>query len=122
MFCLIDRLGRRYLMLRSLPFMGLSMLLIGFSFYLIRVAEVPGAKWLCLLSMGLYLAFFVLGMSGTPQTVNGEIYPLPLRATANSLALVARCLSDFVVASAFLSATKTDTGSVSKIDNTYNYN
>lgn len=58
-------------MLRSLPFMGLCMLAIGFSFYFIKVENASWAKWLCLVSIGLYLAFFATGMGGTPYTVNG---------------------------------------------------
>lgn len=100
-------------MLRTLPFMGVFMFFLAFSFYFINVRNDGWAQWLTLASMGLYLAFFALGMGATPYAVNAEIYPLPLRATANSLAITSHWISNYIVSAAFLSAIKTTIGSVS---------
>ena len=99
-------------MLRTLPFMRIFMFLLGLSFYFINVSNEPWGQWLALASMAIYLAFFALGMGATPYAVNAEIYPLPLRASANSLAITSHWISNYIVAAAFLSAIKTDLGSV----------
>lgn len=112
MLFLIDKKGRRFLMLRTLPFMGLSMLGLSFAFYLMSYHSYNWAQWLALLSMAVYLAFFVFGMGATPYAVNGEIYPLPLRATANSLAIATHWISNYLVTAAFLSAIQSNIGSV----------
>ncbi len=63
--------------------------------------------------MGIYLVCFAIGMGATPYAVNSEIYPLPLRATANSLAITTHWICNYIVAAAFLSAIESDIGSVS---------
>ena len=99
-------------MLRTLPFMGLFMFVLAIAFYFINYSADIWAQWLALISMGLYLAFFALGMGATPYAVNAEIYPLPLRATANSLAITSHWISNYIVAAAFLSAIQSNLGSV----------
>ena len=58
-------------MLRTLPFMGLSMLLLAFAFYLINIRHQVWAHWITLASLGIYLLLFSLGMGSTPYAVNG---------------------------------------------------
>ena len=68
-----------------------------------------------LVSMGVFLAFFTFGMGAPPYAVNAEIYPLPLRATANSLAITTHWISSYLVSAGFLSAIHTNLGSVNFI-------
>ena len=108
----IDKLGRRYIMLRSLPFIAIFMWLLALSFGLIHMAEVSWARWMALFSLCLYLAAFAIGMGSTPWTVNAEIYPLPLRATANAFATTANWLSNYAVTAVFLTAVGSPLGTV----------
>lgn len=85
MFFLIDRLGRRWLLLTAIPFMGASLVLLSFSFFLIQDAQLLGTRWLSLISMAFYYILYAAGVGAVPYILAAEIYPLPLRATANSL-------------------------------------
>lgn len=63
-------------------------------------------------SLILYLCFFSFGMSNTVWIVNTEIYPLHLVGMANSWATATNWLSNFFVASIFLSITESPAGKV----------
>ena len=95
----IDKLGRRYIMLRMLPFIGFSMWLIAGAYALIGFGgyHVIGG-WFCFISILFYLAFFSIGMGATPWTVNSEIYPLHLRGMGNSCSTFSNWASNYVVA------------------------
>ena len=72
-------------MFLSLPFMALFLWLLGLSFYLQNALSLSWARWLSLASYCLFIGFTAIGMGNAPNIVNSEIYPLPLRGTANSL-------------------------------------
>jgi hypothetical protein len=104
----VDKLGRRYIMLRTLPWIGISMAMIGVGMGIHNFTsdEILG-KWIALLSLLCYLAFFSVGMGGTPWTVNSEIYPLHLRGSANALSTTANWISNFLVSQVFLTSIQT---------------
>lgn len=60
----------------------------------------------------VYLLFFASGFSSTPWTINSEIYPIHLTGRAAALATATNWISNFAVASVFLSAMKSDNGKV----------
>lgn len=112
----IDNLGRRYIMLRTLPFIFTTLCLIALAMYLSLYSDDPktisDGHILFFVSIILYLAFFSIGFSSTPWAVNSEIYPIHLVGTAVALATATNWLSNFVVASLFLSSMETDAGKV----------
>ena len=112
----IDNLGRRYIMLRSLPLIFLTLCLISLSMYFSLYSTDPdtinSGHILFMISIILYLAFFSIGFSSTPWTVNSEIYPIHLVGTAVSLATATNWLSNFVVCSLFLTSMETEGGKV----------
>ena len=63
-----------------------------------------------MISIILYLIFFSIGFSSTPWAINSEIYPIHLVGTAVSLATATNWLSNFIVASIFLTSMETDPG------------
>ena len=65
-----------------------------------------------MVSIILYLAFFSIGFSSTPWTVNSEIYPIHLVGTAVSLATATNWLSNFIVSSVFLTSMESEGGKV----------
>jgi len=102
----VDSLGRRFMLLRAIPGMVMSLCVVAMSMYLSN--QTPGSihAWgngLALVGLFSYLAFFSLGLATTPWTVNTEIYPIHLIGTATSVATACNWASNFVVSSSFLS-------------------
>ncbi|SCU79043.1 LAMI_0A07074g1_1 [Lachancea mirantina] len=81
-FFMIDRFGRRFLLLNTFPWMGVFLLLTGFAFW------IPGHKaQLGVVSMGIYIfsAIYSFGCGVVPFVVAGEVFPLYVRAIGASL-------------------------------------
>ena len=112
---LIDRFGRRFLMLRSLPFVIFSWALValgmGMTGSFDPAIKAAGGK-IAFCGLSLFLFSFAVGMSATPWAVNAEIYPLHVIGTANSLSTTTNWISNAIVASLFLATTKTVKGEV----------
>ena len=109
-------MGRRYVILRTLPGIFVSLLLISLSMYLAIYSESEstknGSHYLFFISIILYLAFFSIGFSSTPWAINSEIYPIHLVGTAVALATATNWLCNFIVASLFLTSMESDAGKV----------
>jgi Zn-dependent protease len=103
-------------MLRTLPGIFISLCLISLSMYLSLYSDDQKTQndghILFFVSIILYLAFFSIGFSSTIWTVNSEIYPIHLVSTGVSLATATNWLSNFAVASVFLSSMEADGGKV----------
>ena len=123
---LIDRVGRRPLVLFSLTGAAVSLALEGAAFTLDgAVCELsnsttaaaldepplsPALKGLCgakgyvtVGAMVLYLLCFGIGMSPVPWAINSEIYPLRVRTACVGIATAANWITNFIVAATFLS-------------------
>jgi hypothetical protein len=72
----MDSLGRRYLALRSLGGVVISLLA------LVAAFAVPSLRYAAVPALLLYLVAFGSGLSAVPWVVNAEIYPMHLRAVA----------------------------------------
>jgi MFS transporter, SP family, galactose:H+ symporter len=96
---LLDRVGRRPLLLASLGRMSLSLAALGLGF------AVGGAalKWIGVLSLAVYIASFAIGLGPVFWLLISEIFPLKIRGQAASVATMANWLSNFVVSLTFLS-------------------
>ena len=109
----IDRLGRRYLMLHTLPVVALAWILVAVGMGMtddLETTQIGGI--ISFFGLMMFLLFFSFGMSSTPWAVNAEIYPLHVIGTANSLATTVNWLVNFIVASVFLETTQTVRGEV----------
>lgn len=95
---LLDRKGRRWLLLVGTAGMALSLLLISTAF-MIRWEAVD---ILAPVSLMAYVAFFAIGLGPVPWVVLSEIYPLALRGRAMSIATFANWLCNYLVALTFL--------------------
>ena len=104
----IDNLGRRWIMLCTLPFIALFMGWIGVGMGLKNHSDQSNediqvfGKWVTAWGISFYLLAFSFGMGATPWTVNSEIYPLHLRGIGNSMATTTNWISNFTVALCFL--------------------
>jgi MFS transporter, SP family, solute carrier family 2 (myo-inositol transporter), member 13 len=111
----IDRIGRRFIILRSLPFLFVATCVISMAMYLSTYTAGTSAligNYMALGGLMLYLAFFSIGFSSTVWTVNAEIYPIHLIGTASSLATATNWISNFAVSACFLTILSTDPGKV----------
>jgi MFS family permease len=93
---LIDRVGRRALLLVSLVGMLVSLALLGLSF----VADLSSV--ITLVFMLVYIMAFAVGMGPVFWVLLGEIFPPPERAEGVSAGSTLNWLSNFVVSLAFL--------------------
>jgi SP family galactose:H+ symporter-like MFS transporter len=94
---LVDKLGRRPLLLTSIGGMGLVLLHLAWI-----LGDPHPTKWLVLADVLVYLAFFCIGLGPVFWLLISEIYPTTVRAQAMSLATMANWASNFVVAATFL--------------------
>jgi MFS transporter, SP family, galactose:H+ symporter len=94
---LLDRVGRRPLLLISLTGMCLTLLHLA---YLLQ-NPLP-AKWLVVADILLYLAAFDIGLGPVFWLLISEIYPTTIRAEAMSVATVTIWAGDFLVTATFL--------------------
>lgn len=107
----IDKLGRRYVMLRTLPGMGLCMFVVGFCVWL-NINGYECGKWILAVCLLIYLSMYAIGMGATPNIINSEIYPIHLRGIGNSMGAMGTWLSNYLISALFLTATETDLGEV----------
>ena len=101
----IDRLGRRYIILRSLPFIAISWLITAAGMAYTgpdrsESAQTTGGIIACI-GVSLFLLCFAFGMSSTPWTINAEIYPLHVIGTANSLSATTNWVVNAFVSECF---------------------
>lgn len=107
----IDRLGRRFIMLRTLPGMATCMFLVGISTIMTN-NDVGFGKWILALSLFVYLGLYAIGMGATPNTINAEIYPIHLRGIGYSAGNLGTWVTNYIISAVFLSATNTSLGQV----------
>jgi SP family myo-inositol transporter-like MFS transporter 13 len=107
----IDTVGRRRMLLRSMPFMilGLFLAATGFSYLPISMSppdgrhtsDSSGAARLVLASIILFVASFALGLGNIPA-MQSELYPLAVRSLGSGLATTVGWTGNFIVSLTFL--------------------
>jgi sugar porter (SP) family MFS transporter len=93
---LVDRIGRKPLLLTAAGGMGISLLLLGAAF---RSQAFSGPLILGLIL--LYIAFFAMAMGPIVWVVMAEIFPTRMRGSAMAIATVILWVSDFAVTLSF---------------------
>jgi MFS family permease len=96
---LVDRLGRRPLLLTSLTGMLISLVYLALGFAI----GGPALKWMGVGSLVLYIASFAIGLGPVFWLLISEIFPLNIRGQAASIASMVNWLSNFLVSVTFLS-------------------
>ncbi|STY31148.1 sugar-proton symporter [Legionella wadsworthii] len=97
-FC-IDKLGRRFLLLSGTLIAALSLFVSGIIFRL----DFFGQKFWILCSLSTYVMGYCISLGSLFWVLISEIYPLPVRGLAMSIATVVQWAANFVVSLSFLS-------------------
>ena len=98
---LLDKIGRRPLLLIGLSGMAGSLGILGFAFHLPNMPSAMG--WIAAVSLMLYVGAFAIGMGPVFWLIIAEIYPLKVRGIAMSVATVFNWGANLVVGITFLS-------------------
>ncbi|MEV0697232.1 sugar porter family MFS transporter [Saccharopolyspora sp. NPDC050389] len=96
---LIDRLGRRPMVISAFAGMGVSMAALGLVYLLPSQSGLVG--WFALICMAAYIGCFAFGVGAILWVLIAEIYPLKVRGAAVGMATMAHWLANFVVALTF---------------------
>lgn len=94
---LVDRVGRRFLLLFGTAGMGLSLMLIGLAF------QRHAAGVAVFYAVIAYVVFFSIGLGPVVWLLISEIYPTTIRGKAMSIATLTVWGANWVVAGTFLS-------------------
>jgi sugar porter (SP) family MFS transporter len=97
---LIDRAGRRPLLLTGVAGMILMLGVLGFVFH--RSAETGVVAWVAVVTLMAYVAFFAISLGPIFWLLIAEIYPLKIRGIAEGTAAGANWISNLVVSMTFL--------------------
>jgi SP family myo-inositol transporter-like MFS transporter 13 len=104
---LIDRVGRRRMLVYSIPAMILSLLLAAYGFSRIAPSSTDdgtdrtAAAGVVLASMMLYVAAYAIGLGNVPW-MQSELFPLSVRALGSGVATATNWAANFVVGLTFL--------------------
>ncbi len=97
----IDRIGRRALLMIAAGGMGVSLAAVGILFRTSASAALP-----ILTLMLSYVAFFAIGMGPTVWVVLSELFPTKIRGRAMSVATISLWLACLLITLTFLSLVK----------------
>ena len=97
---LLDRVGRRPLLIWGTVGVSLSMLVLGAFFFFTSLQE--SAPWLALVCLVFYVGSYAVGLGPVFWLMISEIYPLGIRSDAMAAATMANWGSNFLVSATFL--------------------
>ena len=97
---LIDRIGRRPLLLTGIGGMIVSLGLLGLIFR--ESSHTSAFAWLAVISMMLYVASFAISLGPIFWLLISEIYPLKVRSSSEGLAATFNWVSNLLVTLTFL--------------------
>jgi len=97
---LIDRQGRRFLLLTGIAGMAITLCLLGFVFH--RPQQTTGIAWLAVISMMAYVGSFAISLGPIFWLLISEIYPLKIRNSAEGLAATFNWGANLLVTLTFL--------------------
>ncbi|KAI6778609.1 uncharacterized protein J7T54_003388 [Emericellopsis cladophorae] len=116
---LVDRAGRRRILLSTVPFMGLWLLVAAICFIWIPVqhdltlakgAHIGAPAIMVLVSMVFYVAFYSSGIGNTAW-LSSEFFPMEVRAMGTMMLTMTCWASNVIVASTFLTQMENTTPS-----------
>ncbi|KAL5704542.1 Polyol transporter 5 [Ranunculus cassubicifolius] len=106
---MLDRVGRRPLLLSSVAGMIASLLLLAFGLTMVDQHPHEKLTWALALSIAMvlfFVAFFSIGMGPITWVYSSEIFPLRLRAQGTSIGVAVNRVISGTISMTFLSMTK----------------
>ncbi|XP_075986544.1 trehalose transporter 1-like protein [Anticarsia gemmatalis] len=99
---LVDKAGRRILLLQSCIIMGTCLIVLGIYFKLqFDKYDVASFGWLPLLCMVLFIVSFSMGFGPIPWMMMAELFPVEFRGAATGVTVVTNWVLVFVVTLCF---------------------
>jgi MFS transporter, SP family, galactose:H+ symporter len=101
---LLDKVGRRPLLLWGAAGMTIALFVLGAGFAFRGDEATSGGAlgWITAVSLMVYIAFFAIGLGPVFWLLIAEIYPLKISVIAMSVATVANWAANYLVAATFL--------------------
>jgi MFS family permease len=100
----VDKLGRRILLLASVSVMSLCTILLGLYFYLNDqdASNVENIGWLPIVSLCLFIVMFSIGFGPVPWLMVGELFASDVKSVAGPIAGTLNWLLAFIVTKTFI--------------------
>lgn len=100
---IVDRWGRRILLLTSCFGIGASYIFLGLYFYLhdYTEADLGAFFWLPVVTLATGLISYGIGLGTVPYTLMGEVFPASIKSYASAIALFPIWLTGFILAKYF---------------------
>ncbi|XP_068993376.1 facilitated trehalose transporter Tret1-like [Neodiprion pinetum] len=99
---IIDRVGRRPLLIVSAAMMAISLGALGYYFKMKSSGwDVTGVGWIPLVSLTLYVVMFSVGYGSIPWTMISELFPPETKGAASSISLCVNWALVFAVTKLF---------------------
>jgi MFS transporter, SP family, galactose:H+ symporter len=99
---LVDRVGRRPLLLVGIAGMTISLIVLGAGFVFASSSSSSAVGTITAISLIAYISFFAIGLGPVFWLLISEIFPLQARGTAMSIATVANWGANFLITLLFL--------------------
>ncbi len=99
---LVDRVGRRPLLLVGIAGMTISLVVLGAGFVFAGSGSGSAVGAITAISLIAYISFFAIGLGPVFWLLISEIFPLQARGTAMSIATVANWGANFLITLMFL--------------------
>lgn len=106
---LLEKFGRKVLLLVGLTAMTLSLLTLGIYFHLQNIdpTYVINIKFVPILSLGVFVTFFSIGIGPIAYVLHGEMFSSPAKVYAAAFGQVINFFLAFVLAIAFVKLRQT---------------
>uniref|UniRef100_A0A6E8VTV5 MFS domain-containing protein n=1 Tax=Anopheles coluzzii TaxID=1518534 RepID=A0A6E8VTV5_ANOCL len=96
-FAIIDRAGRKIMLLLSATGVGLALAVLGAHSYLLTIGyDLQGAEWLPVLALALTLFLGAIGITNIPFFIVPEVMPPKLRSIGSTISGTLLCMFAFV--------------------------
>ena len=93
---LMDRAGRRVLLLTGSSVMAVACIIFGL-FFALQAGGTTGINWMVFVSVYVYMAAFSIGVGAIPWLIIGEIFPNKVRSLGVSIATTCNWLFAFII-------------------------
>lgn len=98
---LMDRAGRRPLLLFSGAGMAIACFTLGLFYHWNALGQAENISWLALAALILYIVAFSLGWGPIPALLMSEVFPVRVRGTASGIAAMGNWGTAFIITKSF---------------------